>query len=116
MCLLIPPTPEPRCAEMADFAILGATGRRELREGEEISNSAWSLESNSLLLIMERKKQISPINKVVDASEKCSEHSGETSNSSGTNATSHLTGFIPENESFGAVTAEVDPINAAASR
>ena len=99
--------------------MLGASGRRGLREDEEDSISALSLESDSLSLNIERRKQISPIDKVDDVSENFSEHSGETSNLSGTNATSHLTGFIPENESFGAATVwcrEVDPINAAASR
>ena len=92
--------------------MLGATGRSELRE----ANSAWSLESNSLSLIIERKNQISPLDRVDGASENFSGHSGETSNSSGANATSHLTGFIPANESFGAATVEEDPINDATTR
>ena len=92
--------------------MLGATGRSGLREAD----SAWSLESNSLSLIIERRNQISPIDKVDGASENFTEHSGETSNSSGTNATSHLTGFIPANESFTTATVEEDPINAATTR
>ena len=83
------------------------------------STSTLSLESQTSYSIskkIEREKQISPTNEEDGASENCSKHSGETSNSSGTNATSHLTVCIPENESSRETTVEEDTITAAASR
>ena len=57
-----------------------------------------------------------PINEKEESFENRSKHSAETSNSSGTNATSHLSGFVAVNESPGGTTFEEDPINAAAAR
>jgi hypothetical protein len=75
-----------------------------------------SLESISLLPIIERAEQIRPINKEDGASENHSNHSGETSNSAGTIATSHLTDYIPAIESTGAIRGEENPSAAAGSR
>ena len=82
-----------------------------------ITASAWSLESNSLILSIKRAQQISPTNAEDVGSEIHSQNSGGTSSSSGTHASSHLTGFIAEIESSGTstTTVEVDPINASAS-
>ena len=81
-----------------------------------LATSAWSLESISLLPIIERAELLSSANEEDGASENLSNHSGGTLNSSGTNATSHLSGFRPENELVGAITGEVDAIRAASSR
>ena len=84
----------------------------------EDTTSTFSLESNTLFSLFQKiqRKEKARQNKDDDGSENCSKHSGETSNSSGTNATSHLSGSIPENEIPGTPIVEFDPANAAASR
>lgn len=71
----------------------------------------------SLSQIFGRAEQIRPTNEEEGASENRSKHSGETSNSgTKSSATSHLSGFIPKNESFGVSIPEEGGAYAAASR
>ena len=81
-----------------------------------LATSAWSLESITLSNIVERAELLSSAIEEDGVSENFSNHTGDTGNSYGTNATSHLSGFRPENESSGAITGEVDTNAAAASR
>ena len=83
-----------------------------------LTSSSWSLASNTLRLNVERYEQMRNNDELKDysASENPSSNSGETSNSSGKNATSHLTSIKPDTVSFGVPRAEENGELAAATR
>ena len=85
-----------------------------------LTSSSWSLASNTLRFKVERYEveQMRTNDELKDesASENPSSNSGETSNSSGKNATSHLTSIKPDTVSFGVPKAEENGDLAAATR